>query len=105
MGQGWKVVNLDKKESIFAHRFDEGYKFLEFTQGSCGTMSALAVLLAAPESMGAGGGDLTTRGPEVGRWVGDRVILLGEYNDEPKYAGLYRDCTDISESLRKYLGD
>ncbi len=34
MGQAWKVVNLDKMESIFAHSFDEGYKFLEFTQGS-----------------------------------------------------------------------
>lgn len=105
MGQAWKVVNLDKKESLFAHKFDEGYKFLEFGFSCGGTMSALAVLLAAPESMGHGGGDLDTRGPEIGRWVGDRVVVLGEYNDDPKYAGVYKECVDISERLHPYLND
>jgi len=53
MGQYWKIFNLDKKEKLNPHRFNEGLKFLEFVPGGH-TMHALGVLLATPESMGSG---------------------------------------------------
>jgi hypothetical protein len=33
------------------------------------------------------------------------VVILGDYNDEPQYAGVYHsdDYTDISEEVRKIV--
>jgi hypothetical protein len=106
MGQYWKICNLDKKEYLHPHRFGDGLKFCEFGYSGSGTMTGLAILLAAPESMGTGGGDLHNRSPEyLGRWIGDRVVILGDYYDEPQYAGVYHsdDYTDISEEVRKIV--
>jgi hypothetical protein len=87
MGQHWQVVNLDKKECLHPRDFDEGLKFLEFAPGGH-VMHALATLLAAPESMGAGGGD-AKRTEWTGRWAGDRVVIVGDYTDSGPFAGIY----------------
>lgn len=97
MRQHWKVVNVTKRELLHPHRFDEGLKFCEFANSSGGTLAGLAFLLAAPSSMGSGGGDLT--GPHsdlLGSWIGDKVVILGDYNDDAEYAGLYSEAEDIS---------
>jgi hypothetical protein len=48
-----------------------------------GTGAALIVLLASA-SNGAGGGDLT--GPAIiGAWRGDRIAMVGDYDNDSKY--------------------
>lgn len=102
MGQYWKVFNLDKKECLHPHRFDDGLKFCEFTRSEGGTMSALAVLLAAPESMGHGGGD-DKRSEMTGRWAGDRIAIIGDYNDDERWDGAYEKTFDQDGKKAEYL--
>lgn len=84
MGQYWKIANLDKKEILCAHDFDQGLKFLEWAPGGRMTY-VLATLLAAPESMGSGGGD-ADRCEWTGRWAGDRIVVVGDYAEGPHEA-------------------
>ena len=56
MGQYYKVVNLDKRQTLNPNIFNDGLKLLEFGCSANGTMCALAVLTASGN--GRGGGDL-----------------------------------------------
>ena len=87
MGQYWHVVNLDKKEVLHPHDLDQGLKFLEFAPGGA-VMFALATLVAAPESMGAGGGD-AERNEWTGRWAGDRIVIVGDYTNKGPFKDIY----------------
>lgn len=84
MGQGYKIVNVTKRQFINPHDFDEGYKMLEFVchDGGAGfTMAALGALLTS--SCGLGGGDLRFQGEQpaiIGSWAGDRVVIAGDYD-------------------------
>jgi hypothetical protein len=81
MGQYYKVCNLDKKEYLYPHRFGDGLKLLEFGASGGGTMCGLAVLLAT--SNGRGGGDLHTKTMAMpGRWAGDRIAVVGDYDHD-----------------------
>lgn len=109
MGQYYYVVNIDKREYLPPHKFNDGLKLLEFGCSANGTMTALAILLA--DGNGRGGGDLCqtgkikelgelrkhqcvvsafdvdgntyeTRVPKIaGSWAGDRVVIAGDYAD------------------------
>ena len=47
MGQYWKVVNLDKKEVLHAHKLGVGLKLGEQIGSGHGTPDALFILVAA----------------------------------------------------------
>jgi len=79
MGQYYLIVNLDKREYLYPHRFGDGLKLTEFGCSSNGTMTALAILLA--DGNGRGGGDLETDNPIIGSWAGDRIVAAGDYAD------------------------
>jgi hypothetical protein len=83
MGQYYAVVNLDKKEYIFPHRFCDGLKLLEFGCSASGTMTGLALLLA--DGNGRGGGDIRSDSTLIGSWAGDRIVITGDYADEGKF--------------------
>lgn len=83
MGQYYKIVNLDKLEYLDPHRFGDGLKLLEFGSSGCGTMNALAILLA--DGNGRWGGDLDSEKPIVGSWAGDRIVVAGDYADKGKW--------------------
>jgi len=85
MGQYYLVVNLDKKEYIYPHKFGDGLKLLEFGTSNCGTMTGLAILLA--DGNGRGGGDLQSDHIIIGSWAGDRIVVSGDYADEGKFTG------------------
>ena len=109
MGQYYKIVNLDKREYLHPHNFGDGAKLWEFGSSGMGTMFGLALLLA--NGNGQGGGDFQVRRPEdlelVGRWAGDRIVVVGDYaNEWPGEGDLYMRCAlgeggfkDISEEL------
>jgi len=112
MGQYYLVVNLDKREYLYPHKFGDGLKLLEFGASGCGTMIGLAVLLA--DGNGRGGGDLHSDNPVIGSWAGDRICIAGDYADKwtlgaPPDMNVYtwatEEFTDISEQVIAALKD
>ncbi len=89
MGQYYRAVNLDKKQYIKPHDFDEGAKLMEFASSACGMLRALAVLLA--DGNGRGGGDLRSEDAFVGSWAGDRIVIAGDYGDAGKFTNGEKD--------------
>ena len=61
MGQAYWVVNHDRKEFVFNHRFDGGYKYWE---NICGPMATVVCWLI------------------VNRWRGERIAMIGENSTE-----------------------
>lgn len=124
MGQYHIPVNLDKGESLNPHYLGSGLKLWEQLANNPGTNAALVILLASA-SNGAGGGDLKGDSDIIGRWRGDRIAFVGDYDDHSEYdtpfgklsgADIYDDerFTDISEKVAavieenlggKYSGD
>lgn len=113
MGQYYKIVNLDKKEWLHPHKFEDGMKLMEFGLSGMGTMSGLAILLA--DGNGRGGGDLHSENPIIGSWAGDRIVIAGDYADEGKFTedesrNLYSvtddpEWSEISEDVIEALKD
>lgn len=111
MGQYWKLVNLDKREFVEPHKLGCGLKLWEQIANHPGTGVAMQILCAdMPEPRGGGDLDLDVNwhGPErgdmggagpmpeeypaiasrtIGRWVGDRVALIGDYAEEGDKCG------------------
>lgn len=83
MGQYHVVVNLDKQEFVYPYQIGCGLKLWEQLANSPSTGTALIVLLASA-SNGQGGGDLE-ESPVVGRWRGDRIAFVGDYDEESVY--------------------
>lgn len=79
MGQYYITVNLDKKQYLHPHKFNEGLKLMEFGCSANGTLTALAILLSSGN--GRGGGDLRAESDLIGSWAGDRVVVTGDYAD------------------------
>lgn len=98
MGQYYKVANLDKKEILHPHKFDDGLKLGEFGCSSMGTMTGLAILLAVGN--GQGGGDLRSDHPIIGSWAGNRIAIVGDYAEgfQVDYETI-SEWTDISEQV------
>lgn len=72
MGQYYKVFNLDANEKLNPHALGDGLKLMEFGNSSCGTLSAMAILLAK-------GAD------QEGPWAGQRIVVGGDYADEGRF--------------------
>jgi hypothetical protein len=85
MGQYHKPVNLDRKESLNAHRFSEGIKLMEFGQSTHGTMTALALMLAGE-----------------GRWAGNRIAIVGDYAEPEDLAHAGVDATALYGTRQDY---
>lgn len=101
MGQYYVIANLDKKEFLDPHAFGSGVKLMEFGMDGQSVMTGMAVLLAS--SNGMGGGDLhmpsdTKWGHVPGRWAGNRVVIAGDYDDQPESPGykVYERCSTPS---------
>jgi hypothetical protein len=110
MGQYHKLINLDKREQVNPENLGLGAKQYEQT-GTAGDFGdALYLLLMS--SPNRGGGDWDYFPNLSGRWVGDRVIVLGDYTEDEDlpsyenasllYSGSY-DWLDISEEVAEAL--
>ena len=103
MGQYFLIVNKTKREYISPHELDGGLKLPEVALGKTGR--ALMYLLAD------NGDDVYPFSDILGRWVGDEVVVAGEYGKDLRPASeqwpgerpytLYhkarREFTDISD--------
>ena len=95
MGQYFIVVNLDKKEFIHPHSFNDGLKLLEFGCSRNGTLTALTLLLR--KSSDGGGGDIEEQTPIVGSWAGDRIAIIGDYDASKLYDEAQENYKDVSQ--------
>ena len=111
MGQYHKLVNLDNKEVVHPYNLGLGAKQYEHT-GENGSLSD-ALYLLVMTSPARGGGDWESFPELSGRWVGDRVVVLGDYTDDsdlntyPNFGQVYNqseDWTDISDEVAQALG-
>jgi len=69
------IVNIDKGEYLDPHAFGEGRHLREF--GRTQSLVAAALVWLLSRSNGQGGGDVPAH-ILVGRWAGDRVVVVGE---------------------------
>ena len=111
MGQYHKVMNLDKMEQVSPYALGLGAKQWEQVACTAGMGEVLYVLLTA--SPARGGGDLDYFEHITGRWVGDRVVVVGDYTEDsdiPKSpmpaSELYSSefFLDISEYVAEAIG-
>lgn len=69
MGQYFKLVNLDKKQWVYAHRIGNGLKIAEQTGWAYSTEEVAKLLLGPKDD----------RHPLIGSWAGDtRVGFVGD---------------------------
>jgi len=107
MGQYFLLVNLDKREYIDPHKIGGLLKLWEWCANDF--CRILPFLLRKSDS--TGGGDL--RGPEgydyAGRWAGDRVVLIGDYDSSDLYQEVresYRDiAVEAAIEFNTFMGD
>lgn len=96
MGQYYLIANIDKKEYLHPHTFNDGLKFLEFSLSGGSTLTALSMLLVAGYGQGIGE-EVEHR--IVGSWAGDRICIVGDYYDDkafPTYDAIKKKYMDIS---------
>jgi hypothetical protein len=112
MGQYHKLVNIDKQEQVISYPLGLMAKQYEQT-GTAGDFGdALYLLLMT--SPNRGGGDWELFPNLSGRWVGDRVIVLGDYTEDgdlpnyPNASKLYSESEnwkdisiEVAEALKK----
>ena len=105
MGQYHMLVNLDKGEYINPHQLGAGLKLGEQLGTHPGTGAALIILLASA-SNGKGGGDLDEH-PFIGHWRGERIAMVGDYDDDTQYniAGQYMSGAEIYRRCHKEEAD
>jgi hypothetical protein len=109
MGQYYLAVNKKKREYICPWCLGGLAKLFEWSANR--QAAVFPALLAKTD--GDGGGDPDWTDPNVqtvfGRWAGDPVYLVGDYDS----SGLYKEAQDsytniseeVGETVEKFLGD
>lgn len=105
MGQYFLVTNLDRLEFIHPHRVGSGLKLWEICANNVSRL--LPFLLR--QSSEDGGGDY--RGAHesayAGRWAGDRIVVIGDYDDSGLYDEVlttYKEIgADMAEEFNAFI--
>jgi len=80
MGQSYVIANLDKKEFVDPHNLGDGSKLQEFAFRDHGSTNVAIALLLAKRSTFSGT-DLESLGGRAGSWCGNRIAIVGLYDD------------------------
>lgn len=100
MGQYFKLVNLDKKEVVVSYDIKGSAKFYEWLYNN----QARVLVWLLRQSNEGGGGDICDfdKYKTLGRWAGDRITLVGDYDRSGLYdIDKYFDYKNISKKLLK----
>jgi hypothetical protein len=102
MGQYFKAVNLTKNEYVCPWAIGGVAKLWEW----CVNPQAGIFPFLLRKSDDNGGGDIKKEYETAGRWAGDRIVLIGDYDASKLWNKLERGgWTDISEQLVKDYND
>lgn len=101
MGQYFKAVNLDKKEYVCPWAIGGMAKLWEW----CANRQAGIFPFLLRKSNHAGGGDIDKYYQTAGKWAGDKVALVGDYDESNIWDKLETEYTDISQQLVKDYND
>ena len=114
MGQYFKIVNIDKKEVVNPWDIGGVAKFWEWMHNP--QARVLVWLLRKSDEGGGGDIDQPERYTTLGRWAGDRIVLIGDYDSSRLWDktnakdGKGRQLanagyTDISKTVRKEFNE
>jgi len=101
MGQYFLIVNLDKKEYLHPHKMGSGLKLWEICASNMGRV--LPFLLR--QSNETGGGDIQKEYKTAGRWAGNRITVVGDYDESGLFDKARNEFKDISNEVRKEFDD
>jgi hypothetical protein len=93
MGQYYAYINSVKKEYFHPHDMGSGAKAIE--QFGATSSSVLTYLLI--KSDGQGGGDVF--GKYLGHWVGDPIVVIGDYDSSGLYQLASKEFKNISKEV------
>lgn len=128
MGQYYVIANTDRHEYISPWDAGSGAKLWEICMND---VSRVLPYLLAQGANGSGGDPRLPWGefertdgsvdwdayhealdaayPNLGRWAGDRITVVGDYDESGLYAHVRESYTEISddvrEELREFLGE
>lgn len=101
MGQYFYIVNLDKKEYLHPHNLGHGLKLWEICMNPC--LNVLGFLLR--QSSEGGGGDINKDYKFAGHWAGNRIVVVGDYDESKLYDKANKQFKEISQEIRKEWND
>ena len=101
MGQYFRLINYDKKEFIDPDKLGGGIKLWEW----CANNATRIFPFLLRKSTGFGGGDIQKDYKMAGHWAGDRIALVGDYDESGNYDKAEKEFADISEQIRKDFND
>ncbi len=95
MGQYFRLVNLDKKEFIDPWAIGGVAKLWEW----CVNNQAGVIPFLLRKSNEGGGGDISKDYYAAGRWAGDRIVLVGDYDESHLFEKVEKEYANISSVL------
>jgi len=95
MGQYFKAVNLDRKEYVSPWKIGGVAKLWEW----CVNAQAGIFPFLLRKSNEGGGGDISKEYETAGRWAGERIVLIGDYDESGLWDELEKEYEDISRQL------
>jgi len=101
MGQYFLLVNLDKREYVCPICIGGLMKLWEWCVGR--QSGVIPFLLR--KSSETGGGDIRRSYETAGRWAGDRIVLIGDYDESGLFNEAYDEYKDISAKLLEEYND
>jgi hypothetical protein len=102
MGQYFRAVNVTKREYIDPWDIGGVAKLWEW----CANRTAGIFPYLLRKSSGYGGGDISEAEPKyAGRWAGDEVYLVGDYDESELFQKAEQEFTNISHPLAAEYND
>ena len=96
MGQYFLIADLDKKEYLDPLIMGSGLKLWEI----CATRVGSALVYLLRRSSDRGGGDIHLEVPVfAGRWAGDRIVVIGDYDESHLFSEVSETFKEISEGV------
>jgi len=101
MGQYFILINLDKKECICSWNLSTGAKLWEW----CANNICRLLPFLLRKSSENGGGDIRKDYKNAGRWAGNKIVLVGDYDDSKLYQKARDKFKDISKEVVEEFND
>jgi len=107
MGQYFLIVNLSKHEYLHPHRLGSSAKLYELCTDP--RMGVLIYLLRKSDDLGGGDIPNFSNFPNAGRWAGDAIVVVGDYDSSDFYFYVknhFKEITNlIKDEYNKFVED